>query len=93
MIITYDFILTARRDKAFREQLNESLLSDSDSEICTQTHRLTFRSNEQTVIVTPKSDTIIGIHKFVPKKITYEALIKMLHDDWDSIEPDDIADL
>ena len=40
-----------------------------------------------------KSDANIFKHKIIPKKITYQALIKMLNGEWDNIVPDDIIDL
>ena len=42
MIMTYDFILTAKYNKEFRVQLDNAILSDLNSEICTDIHRLTF---------------------------------------------------
>lgn len=93
MIMTYDFILTAKREKAFMKQLKEALLSHSDSILCTDIHKLSFHSDKQTVIVTPKSAASDFSWKIVPKKIKYQALIKMLDGDWDNIQPNDITDV
>lgn len=93
MIMTYDFVLTAKRNKEFRLQLDNAILSDLNSEICTDIHRLTFLSTSQVVIVTAKSDTSAFRHKIIPKKITYQALIKMLDGKWNDISPSDITDL
>lgn len=93
MIKTYDFLLVAKRDKNFRCQIDEAVLSDLESEICTDIHRLIFSPESQTVTIMPKSNVSPSKEKVVPKKITYKALIKMLHGKWDSIEPTDITDL
>ncbi len=93
MIKTYDFLLTAKRDKNFRAQMDEAVSSNTDCEICTDMHRLTFSSKSQTVSVTAKSKTSPFKENIIPKKITYKALIKMLDGDWNSIGPDDITDL
>ena len=68
MIMTYDFILTAKYNKEFRVQLDNAILSDLNSEICTDIHRLTFCRNLRVVIVTAKSDTSAFRNKIIPKK-------------------------
>lgn len=93
MIKTYDFLLTAKRDKNFRAQIDEAISRNIDCEICTDIHRLTFSSKSQTVAVAPKSNTSPFKEKIVSKRITYQALIKMLNDEWNSIASDDITDL
>lgn len=93
MIMTYDFVWTAKRNKEFRLQLDKAILSELNSEICTDIHRLTFLSTSQTVIVTAKSDTSAFRNKIIPKKITYQALIKMLDGKWNDISPSEITDL
>ena len=93
MIMTYDFILTAKYNKEFRVQLDNAILSDLNSEICTDIHRLTFLPKSQVVIVTAKSDTSAFRNKIVPKKITYQALTKMLDGNWNNIAPGDITDI
>lgn len=93
MIKTYDFLLIAKRDKNFRAKVDEAISSNVDCEICTDIHRLAFSSKSQTVVVTAKSTTSPFKEKIVPKKITYQALIKMLDGDWNSIDPNDITDL
>ncbi len=92
MIMTYDFIMTAKRNKNFRSQIEEAVLSDSNNEICTDICRLTFFPESQAVIVTANSDSGVFKHKIIPKKITYRALRKMLNGEWDSIVPGDIED-
>ena len=54
MIMTYDFILTAKHGKNFRSKIDESILSNTSSEICTDIHRLTFFPESQTVTITAK---------------------------------------
>ena len=93
MIMTYDFILTAKHSKIFCSKIDEAVLSNKHSEICTNIHRLTFVPESQTVTITAKSDISPFKHKIAPKKITYQALMKMLNDEWDSIAPDEIMDL
>ena len=93
MMKTYDFLLIAKRDKNFRAKMDEAISSDMDCEICTDIHRLTFSSKSQTVAVTAKSNTSPFKEKIVPKRITYQALIKLLDGDWNSIGPNDITDL
>lgn len=91
--MTYDFILTAKRNEKFRSQIDEALLNNLESEICTDIHKLSFLPKSQTVIITARSDTSAFKEKIVPKKITYQALMKMLDGEWDRIAPDDITDL
>ena len=93
MIMTYDFILTAKYNKEFRVQLDNAILSDLNSEICTDIHRLTFLPKSQVVIVTAKSDTSAFRNEIIPKKITYQALMKMLDGNWNEIAPGDITDI
>ena len=93
MIMTYDFILTAKYNKEFRVQLDNAILSDLNSEICTDIHRLTFLPKSQVVIVTAKSNTTPFRNKIIPKKITYQALMKMLDGNWNEIAPGDITDI
>lgn len=93
MIKTYDFVLTAKQNKKFRSQIDEAILSNLKSEVCTDIHRLTFFPQSQIVIITAKSDTSAFNEKIVPKKITYQALMKLLDGEWDSIGHNDITDL
>ena len=93
MIRTFDFILTAKRDKNFRAQIDGAVSSNMACEICTDTHRLIFYAKSQTVVITAKSNTSPFREKIVPKKITYQALIKLLDGEWNSIAPNDITDL
>lgn len=93
MIMTYDFIMTAKRNKNFRSQIDKAVLSDSINEICTDICRLIFYPESQVVIVTANSDTSTFKHKIITKKITYQALMKMLNGEWDSMVPGDIEDL
>lgn len=93
MIMTYDFILTAKHNKDFRLQLDKAITSDLNCEICTEIHRLTFLPESQVVIVTAKSDTSALRNKIIPKKITYQALLKMLDGEWNHIAPGDVADI
>lgn len=93
MIRTYDFLLVAKRNKNFRSQIDEAILNGLNSEIYTDTHRLIFLPESQTVIVTAKSNVSPSHEKIVPKKITYQVLKNMLDEKWDSIDPNDITDL
>ena len=93
MIKTFDFILMAKRDKNFRAKIDEAISSNMDCEIYTDIHRLTFSSKSQTVTITAKSNTSPFKEKIVPKRITYQSLIKLLDDEWTSIASNDITDL
>lgn len=93
MIMTYDFLLLAKGNKNFRDHLNQAILSESDCEIYTDIHKLTFSPKSQTIMITAKSDTSPFRHKIAPKQITYSALMKMLDDNWESIASDEITDL
>lgn len=92
MIMTYDFIQTAKHNKIFRAQIDKALLSDIKIEIYTNMHKLTFLPEAQVVVITAKSDTSPFRHKIIPKKITYQAFIKILNGEWDSLAPNDIMD-
>lgn len=92
MIMTYDFILYAKRDKDFMKQLRNAVLNDFDNEIYTDTHILSFQPKIKTVIIKAKPDINSFRNKIVPKKVTYSAFIKMLDGDWENINTDDIID-
>lgn len=93
MIKTYDFLLTAKRDKDFRAQLEQAISSDTDRELCTDIHKLVFCAADQTVTITAKSSSSPFKEKIIPKKVTYRALMQMLSNEWDRIAPNDITDL
>lgn len=94
MLTTFDFLLTAQRNPAFRAQLLHALSSPSPCTLQTELHTLTFSPTSQTATITPRPDTdAFGISKVVPKQITYQAFNHMLHHQWDCIAPDDITDL
>ncbi len=90
MVWTFDFILTAWRDKTFREQLENALASQSDLVLYTEIHQLSFHAAEQVVLVTLNPDSPF-LCKVVPAKITYRGVKKMLQDDWESLEQKDIT--
>ena len=92
MIETYDFILTAKYDKDFMKHLKNALSSNEDSEISTNKHRLILDAKSQMMSVVPKSNTG-AYNKIIPKKIKYQAVLKMLNGEWDNIESDDITDI
>lgn len=93
MIKTYDFILTAKQNKAFMKQLEDAMSGKTDCIIDTDIHQLRFQAEKQTVIVAPKSETSDFQWKIVPKEITYRGLALMLHGDWEHICQDDIMDI
>lgn len=93
LIMTYDFILLARRDAALMRQLREAVTCDTNNEICTDIHRLYFNRNKKSVIIKPYSETSDFHWRVVPKEVTYQAFLKMLADDWDNIKPDEIRDV
>lgn len=93
MLKTFDFIFTAKQDKNFRVKIDTAISSNMNYKICTDIHRLVFSSKSQTVAVTDKSTTSPFNKKIVPKRITYQALIKMLDGNWTSIASNDITEL
>ncbi len=93
MIMTYDFLRLAKGNKNFRDHLNQAILSESDCEIYTDIHKLTFSPKSQTIMITAKSDTSPFSHKIAPKKLPYSALMKLRVDNWASSASDEIMDL
>ena len=93
MIMTFDFILTAKHSKDFMERLKTAVSGSQDTELCTDILKMCFHSKSQTVSILPVSDTCAFRHKIIPQKITYQALEKMLNGDWDHLAPGDIMDL
>lgn len=92
MIETFDFIFKAKYDKDFMKALQDAISSYEDREIYTDKHKLYFDAKTQIVSVTPQSNT--GVYsKIIPKKIKYQALIKMLNNEWDNFASDDITDI
>lgn len=83
--MTYDFIIMARRDKAFFTQLQDAMASASDCEVLTDIHKLRFQPGKQVVTVGPHSETRTFCHKVIPTEIAYQTLQKMIDGDWDSI--------
>ena len=93
MLMTFDFVLTAKYNTNFMKQLKEALSCNLDREICADIHRLNFYTESQTIIITPKSKTSTFHDKIVPKKITYQALEKMINEEWDNIDQNEITDI
>lgn len=93
MLMTFDFIFMAQRDKILMKQLREAIQSDSDVEICTDIHRIHFDAHRKTVAVRPFSETSAFRCKIAPKEIKYKAFVKMLDMDWDDLASGDIIDL
>lgn len=93
LIMTYDFILKAQHDKEFMQEIHNAISSGLDSEICTDIHRLRFYGEKKVVIVEPYSENSDFNWKIIPKEITYQAILKMLDGDRDSIGSDDIRDV
>ena len=92
MIETFDFIWKAKYDQDFRKVLQDAISSNENCEINTDKHKLSFDAKSQTVSVAPKSNT--GVYnKIIPKKMKYQALMKMLKGEWDNFAPDDITDI
>lgn len=92
MIRTFDFILKAKYNRAFMEQLEKAMSSEQSSELCTDTHRLTFYPQSKLILIAPASDSSIFHYKIVPKKMTYQAFFKILHGKWEQLDADDVAD-
>lgn len=69
MLMTFDFVLTAKYDTNFMKQLEEALSCDLDREIFTDTHRLNFYAKSQTITITTKSNTSAFHNKIIPKKL------------------------
>ena len=57
MIRTFDFILKAKYNRAFMEQLEKAMSSEQSSELCTDTHRLTFYPQSKLILIAPASDS------------------------------------
>ena len=92
MIETYDFIFQAKYNKDFKKVLQDTISSYENRIIYTNKHKLIFDAKLQVVSVTPKSNTDFCT-KIIPKKIKYQALTKMLNNEWDNFETDDITDI
>ncbi|MCH5342153.1 MAG: hypothetical protein J1E01_11875 [Acetatifactor sp.] len=84
MEMTYDFILMAMRDEKLMKEIQDALSGNSECEIFTGIHKLSFSSTKQTVLVEACSDTSLFSHKIIPKEIPYSAVQKMLGGDWNS---------
>lgn len=93
MLMTFDFIFAAQRDKILMKQLREAIQSDSDVEICTDIHRIHFDAHRKTVAIRPYSETSAFHHKIAPKEVKYEVFVKMLDMDWENLQFDDIIDI
>lgn len=90
MIMTYDFIFAALKNKNRMDKLREAVQSESDVEICTDIHRVHFDPHRKVVTVRPYSETSPFHYKVVPTEIKYQGFIKMLDSDWEHLEPGDI---
>lgn len=93
MIMTYDFVLMARRDPYLKEEILSAMKSDSTVDVLTDIHRLHFQPDRQTVIVRALSDTSDFHWKISPKEITYRAVSLMLDGKWDALTEEDIQDV
>ena len=92
MIRTFDFILKAKYNKAFMEQLEKAMSSDQSSELCTDTHRLTFYPQSKVILIAPASESSIFQYKIVPKKLSYQGFCIILHGNWEQLDADDVTD-
>jgi len=86
MLRTFDFIFAAQHDENLMKRIKEAVASDVDVEICSDIVRLYFDSRKQAVIVKPYSQTSAFHWKIAPAQITYYALLKMLANDWESLD-------
>ena len=93
MLMTFDFIALAQHNVQFMARLKDAVSNHSDDEIIMKPYKLTFHAHKQIVTVCPYSETSEFYHKIVPKEITYQALMKMLNNDWENIGEDDIKDI
>ena len=93
MVMTYSFIIKAQRSKGFMQQIKDSIASKTDTELCTDIHRLRFSRENKMVTVLPLSDNSDFHEKIIPTEIAYCSLLKMLDGSWDDINPDDIRSI
>lgn len=93
MIITFDFILMAQKDNILMEKIKHAVESKENAVVYTDIHKLSFCASKQSVIVENKSDSISLGYKIIPKEIKYDALLKMLDNNWECICESDIIDV
>ncbi len=93
MLMTFDFIALAQHNVQFMARLKDAVSNHSDDEIIMKPYKLTFHAHKQIVTLRPYPETSEFYHKIVPKEITYQALMKMLNNDWENIGEDDIKDI
>lgn len=90
MLKTFDFVFDAMRSEKLMKQLKSAIAGDVETEICTDIARLYFDSRRKIVSIRPLSTTSKFHWKVAPAEMTYDALLKMLSDDWENIQHNDI---
>ncbi len=93
MIMTFDFVLDAQKNRELMSQLLNYMEQNTDRVINTNTCKIIFRADSQKADILPLSETSPFHCKIVPKQITYSALHKMLNGDFDHFEDGDIIDI
>jgi len=73
MIMTFDFIMDARRDEVLMNKIKEHIFSEKDGEVCTEIYRLSFTIS---IIIDKRLKNIL----LMPKKIynTFKNIIAFI---------------
>ncbi len=83
MLMTFDFIALAQHNTQFMVRLKDAVSNHSDDAVTMKPYKLSFDAHKQIITVCPYSETSEFSAKIVPKEITYQALVKMLNNDWE----------
>lgn len=92
MLMTFDWLIHAQNDRAWKEEIENALESKAEIEL---THlnmfRILFDPDTQTTTVRPFSQTSDFHYKIKPAKITYLAVRRLLHGDFDGFVQGEIT--
>ena len=90
MIRTFDFLYRAWEDEATKERLLNAMEQQTDSLLQVGQLWLSFRPDVRQVTVYAEDPGGYGV-KVIPAQITYAGLGRLIHAQWDDLQPGDIA--
>lgn len=94
MIMTYDWIIMATRNKKWKEEIEKALASDRDQElIYLDMLRIKFDAQIKRVTVQAFSEDSPFHWKVIPKQMTYHFVQETINGNWDAINENDIIDI
>jgi len=93
MIKTFDFLQQAWRDPAVMQEIRCGLDRQENGDLYCDYLKLSFDCRTKTVTVSAVQEATVYATKTVPKRITFDAMRKLLDKDFECFLPGDITDI